>query len=80
MFQLLTCVPFPNASYSEFELTLIQGGKQKKKLPRRPNDLPHRHLVLYLNLPNDHGHFDEVQLEFKTKFRKKGSIIAQYKS
>ena len=36
-----------------------QGGKQKK-LPHRPNDLPHRPLVLFTNLPNDHGHFDEV--------------------
>ena len=29
-----------------------QGGKQKK-LPHRPNNL-------YSNMPNDHGHFDEV--------------------
>ena len=41
-----------------------QRGKQKK-LPRRP-------LVLCSNLPNDHGNFDEVYLQFKTKFRKKG--------
>ena len=36
----------------------IQGGKQKKQ-PRRPNALPHS-LELCSNLPNDHGHFDEV--------------------
>ena len=36
------------------------GGKQKKKLPRRPKDLPHHSLVLCSNLPNDHGHFNEV--------------------
>jgi len=39
--------------------------------------MPHHSLVLCSNLPNDHGHFDEVKLEFKTKFRKKGSAIVQ---
>ena len=39
-------------------------------MPRRPNDLPHRPLILCSNLPNAHGYFDEVLLEFKTKFRK----------
>ena len=39
------------------------GGKAEKQLSHHP-------LVLFSNLPNDHGHFDEVQLEFKSKFRK----------
>ena len=46
------------------------GGKQNKKLPRRQNDRPHHPLVLCSNLPDDHGHFNEVNLEFKTKLRK----------
>ena len=29
-------------------------------------------VVLCSNLPNDLGHFSEVKLEIKTKFRKKG--------
>ena len=55
-------------------------GKKAEILPHRPNELPHRSLVLCSKLSNDHGHFDEVWLEFKTKFRKKGSTIAQQKS
>ena len=51
--------------------------RKKESCNRRPNDLPHRPLVLCSNLPTDHVHFDEVQLELKTKFRKKGSTIAQ---
>ena len=41
---------------------LHQGGmgKQRTELPHRLNNLPHRPLVLYSNLPNDNGHFDEV--------------------
>ena len=38
----------------------IRRGDQKK-LPHRPNDLPHRPLLLFLNVPNDHGHFDEQE-------------------
>ena len=41
-------------------------GKQKK-LPRRPNDPPHCLLVLFSNLLNDHGHFDEVKSNFLKK-------------
>ena len=40
-------------------LTSDQGGKQKK-VPHYRNDLPHYPLVLCSDLPNDHGHFDEV--------------------
>ena len=28
-------------------------------MPHRPNDLPHRPLVLCSNLSDDHGHFHE---------------------
>ena len=46
-------------SFVNFKKEFVQGGNQKK-LPRRPNDLPHHPLVLCSNIPNDHGHFDEV--------------------
>ena len=41
---------------------LTRGEGEQTKLPTvlTPNDLPHRPLVLCLNLPDDHGHFDEV--------------------
>ena len=31
-------------------------GESRKRLPHRPDDLPN----IRSNLPNDHGHFDEV--------------------
>ena len=37
----------------------------------RPNDRPHRPLVLCSFLPNHHGNFDKGKFEFKTTFRKK---------
>ena len=43
------------------------GGGSRKKLPHRPP-------VLCSNLPNDHGHFDEVYLEFQTKFRENRTV------
>ena len=45
-----------------------QGGGSRKTLPHRTDDLPHLPKVLCSNLPSDHGHFDEVKLEFKAKF------------
>ena len=59
-----------NLKFLLVTLTLKQGGQQKKKQPHRLNDLPCRPLVLCSNLPNDHGYFNEVQLEFKTNFEK----------
>ena len=40
--------------------SIYSGGQAEKNLPHRPNDLPHRPLLLCLDLPNKHGHFDEV--------------------
>ena len=40
-------------------IDLSQWGS-RKKLPHHLNDLPHHLVVLCSNLPNDHGHFDEV--------------------
>ena len=71
---------YPNGQFVlvlDISIRKQQGEKQKTKLPHRPNDLPHRLLVLCSNLPNAHGHFNEVQLEFKTKFRTKGLATKQ---
>ena len=35
-------------------------GESRTKVPHYLNDLPHYPLLLCSNLPNDHGHFDDL--------------------
>ena len=64
----------------DFENRSCPRGESRKK-PRRLNDLPHSPLVLYLFLPNNHGHFDEGKVRVQGQIsRKKGLAIHCNKS
>ena len=66
----------------EYELTLDQGKKAKKKLSQTcQNELTHHPLVLVLclNLPNGHGHF-EYSLNSRPNFKEKRAALHHNKS